>query len=84
VSALVFVAVFAIAGLDPVVQVFAWMAGTATLGVLALMALTCAAVLVSFRRTGVDTRPWHTVVAPLLGLVGQLDACGWPSRTSRP
>ena len=55
---------FAIAGMDPVTQVFAWMAGTATLGVLALMALTCAAVLVFFRRNRVDARPWHTLVAP--------------------
>ena len=53
-------------------QVFAWMAGTATLGVLALMALTCTAVLVFFRRARVDTRLWHTVVAPALGLLGLL------------
>lgn len=75
-TALVFVAVFAIAGMDPVTQVFAWMAGTATLGVLALMALTCLAVLVFFRRTGVDRRPWQTMVAPGLGLVG-LSVCLW-------
>ena len=68
ISALAFLAVFALAGMDPVTQVFAWMAGTATLGVLALMALTCAAVIVFFRRTGLDRRPWHTVVAPGLGL----------------
>jgi len=74
--ALVFIAVFAIAGMDPVAQVFAWMAGTATLGVLALMALTCTAVLVFFRRTRADTRPWHTLVAPALGLVGLL-VCLW-------
>jgi amino acid transporter len=70
VSALVLVALFALVGLDPVTQVFAWMAGTATLGVLALMALTCLAVLVFFRRTRVDARPWQTVVAPVLGLLG--------------
>lgn len=70
------VAVFAVAGMDPVTQVFAWMAGTATLGVLALMALTCLAVIVFFRRTRVDQRPWHTAIAPALGLVG-LAACLW-------
>ncbi|GAA3250783.1 APC family permease [Pseudonocardia petroleophila] len=75
-TALVFVAVFALAGMDPVTQVFAWMAGTATLGVLALMALTCLAVLVFFRRTGADRRPWQTVVAPGLGLAGLL-VCLW-------
>ena len=69
-SALVLVAAFALVGLDPVTQVFAWMAGTATLGVLALMALTCLAVLVFFRRERVDTRPWQTLVAPALGLAG--------------
>jgi amino acid transporter len=73
-TALVFVVIFAIAGMDPVAQVFAWMAGTATLGVLTLMTLTCAAVVVFFRRHRVDTRPWHTFVAPLLGLVG-LGSC---------
>ncbi|GAA4539972.1 APC family permease [Pseudonocardia xishanensis] len=72
--ALFFIVVFALAGMDPVAQVFAWMAGTATLGVLALMALTCTAVLVFFRSTRADTRAWHTLVAPALGLVGLL-AC---------
>ena len=87
VTALAFVVVFALAGLDPVTQVFAWMAGTATLGVLALMALTCAAVLVFFRvqrrrdgggdgGPGVDVRPWHTLVAPALGLAGLLVCLG--------
>ncbi|MBN9111420.1 MAG: APC family permease [Pseudonocardia sp.] len=83
VTALVFVAVFAILGMDPVTQVFAWMAGTATLGVLALMALTCAAVIVFFRREHVDTRLWQTVLAPSLGLVGLL-ACLWLTVSNFP
>ncbi len=69
-SAFVLVGLFALFGMDPVTQVFAWMAGTATLGVLALMALTCLAVVVFFRRSKVDARPWQTVVAPALGLAG--------------
>jgi amino acid transporter len=67
-----FIVVFAVAGLDPVAQVFAWMAGTATLGVLALMVLTCVAVLVFFARSGADRRPWNTRIAPALGLLGLL------------
>jgi amino acid transporter len=82
-TALFFVALFALFGMDPVTQVFAWMAGTATLGVLALMALTCAAVIVFFRRTRVDVRPWHTVVAPALGFVGLL-VCLWLTITNFP
>jgi amino acid transporter len=70
--ALVFVVIFAVAGLDPVAQVFAWMAGTATLGVLVLMVMTCLAVLVFFARSGADRRMWHTRIAPTLGLLGLL------------
>ncbi|GAY11493.1 APC family permease [Pseudonocardia sp. N23] len=83
VTALVFIVVFAVAGMDPVTQVFAWMAGTATLGVLALMALTCAAVIVFFRWERVDTRPWNTVVAPVLGLAGLL-VCLWLTVSNFP
>jgi amino acid transporter len=74
VVAAAFIVVFALAGMDPVAQVFAWMAGTATLGVLGLMTLTSAAVLAFFRRSGTDSRVWHTLVAPVLGMVGLL-AC---------
>ncbi|UQS24306.1 APC family permease [Amycolatopsis thermalba] len=69
-SAVALIAVFALAGMDPVTQVFSWMAGTATLGVLVLMTLTCLAVVVFFRRTRVDRRAWHTFAAPVLGLAG--------------
>lgn len=71
-SALAFLALFAVTGMDPVTQVFAWMAGTATLGVLTLMTLTCLAVVLFFRRSAADGRIWHTVLAPVLGLAGLL------------
>jgi amino acid transporter len=66
----VLIAVCALAGLDPVLEVFTWLSGIATVGIVGLMLLTCAAVLVFFRRTRVDTRPWQTVVAPGLGFLG--------------
>jgi amino acid transporter len=72
----VLIAIFAVAGLDPVAQVFAWMGGTATLGVLVLMTLTCLAVLAFFARNRVDGRVWNTRIAPALGLVGLL-ICLW-------
>ena len=62
--------VCALAGLDPVLEVFTWLSGIATVGIVALMLLTCAAVLVFFRRTRVDTRPWQTLIAPGLGFLG--------------
>ncbi|MGY1748816.1 APC family permease [Modestobacter sp. SYSU DS0511] len=60
----------AIAGLDPVLEVFTWLSGIATVGIVGLMLLTCTAVLVFFRRTKVDTRPWQTLIAPGLGFLG--------------
>ncbi|GAB2515141.1 APC family permease [Nocardiopsis aegyptia] len=69
-AAAVVIAVFALAGADPVLQVFTWMSGMATLGVLALMVLVSVAVVVFFARTGVDTRWWHARIAPVLGTVG--------------
>jgi amino acid transporter len=71
-SAAVIVAVFALAGSDPVLQLFTWMSGLATVSILVLMALTSLAVLAFFARTRVDRRVWHTKVAPALGTIGLL------------
>lgn len=60
----------AVAGLDPVLEVFTWLSGVATVGIIALMLLTCVAVIVFFRRTRADRRLWHTLLAPALGLLG--------------
>ncbi|OMB77144.1 APC family permease [Mycolicibacterium conceptionense] len=70
VTALVLVAASVMAGLDPVTQVFTWFVGAASVGIVVLMTLTSAAVIVYFRRTRVDTRPWNTLIAPLLGFAG--------------
>ncbi|MDJ0396417.1 APC family permease [Rhodococcus sp. G-MC3] len=70
VSALVLVIASAVAGLDPVTEVFAWFAGVSSVGIVALMTITSIAILVYFRRTRVDRRPWNTIIAPALGLIG--------------
>ncbi|WP_369034037.1 APC family permease [Streptomyces adonidis] len=75
-SAAVVVAAFALAGADPVLQLFTWMSGLATLGVLVLMILVSVAVLVFFSRTATDSRLWHTRIAPVLGGLG-LCAVAW-------
>ncbi|WP_432534370.1 APC family permease [Kineococcus arenarius] len=72
VTAALVLAVFALAGADPVVQLFTWMSGLATVSVLVLMLLACAAVLAFFARTGVDRRAWNTKIAPALGGLGLL------------
>jgi len=70
VTAAVLMVLFAVLGLDPVLQVFSWFAGVATLGVAILMAATSLAVIVYFRRNRADRRIWNTVIAPVLGFVG--------------
>jgi amino acid transporter len=70
VSALAVVVAAVVTNLDPVTQVFTWFVGAASVGIVVLMTLTSAAVVVYFRRTKLDTRPWHTVIAPSLGFVG--------------
>ena len=61
---------FAALGLDPVLAVFTWFSGVATVAIALLMAATSAAVIVYFRRTRKDARVWNTVIAPGLGVVG--------------
>ncbi|WP_291054544.1 APC family permease [Herbiconiux sp.] len=70
VTAAVLIVVFALLGLDPVLQVFTWFAGVATLAIAILMAVTSLAVIVYFARTRQDTRLWNTVIAPALGFLG--------------
>ncbi|WZH35425.1 MAG: APC family permease [Microbacterium enclense] len=63
-------AIFAVLNLDPLLQVFTWFAGVATLAIAILMAATSVAVIVYFARTRADRRLWNTVIAPALGFVG--------------
>ena len=69
-SAVLLLGVFALAGADPVLTLFTWMSGVATVSVLVLMVLTAVAILVFFARHRVDERVWNTRIAPALGLVG--------------
>ncbi|MFY9712781.1 MAG: APC family permease [Microbacterium sp.] len=70
VTAGVLIIAFAVLQLDPLLQVFTWFAGVATLAVAVLMALTSVAIIVYLARTKKDRRPWNSVVAPALGLLG--------------
>ncbi|MBF6230615.1 APC family permease [Nocardia farcinica] len=72
ISAVLVVGAFAAAGADPVLQLFTWLSGLATVSVLSLMGLTSIAVIVFFHRSGLDRRLWHTRIAPALGTVGLL------------
>jgi amino acid transporter len=70
------IALFALAGADPVLTVFPWMSGLATVSILVLMVLTAVAITMFFRRRPVDTRLWNTRIAPVLGLLGLIFLTG--------
>lgn len=69
-TAIVLIAVFALFQLDPVLAVFTWFAGVATLAIAILMALTSIAVIAYFVKYKKDGRVWNTIIAPALGFVG--------------
>ncbi|MEW2117810.1 APC family permease [Streptomyces sp. NPDC005474] len=61
---------FAILGKDPVLTLFSWFSGVAVLGIMLLYFLTSVSVVTFFRCSRADTRPWNTLVAPVLGSLG--------------
>ncbi|MCM0621065.1 APC family permease [Nocardioides bruguierae] len=67
---LVLLAGCAVAGLDPVNEIFTWFAGMAVVGLLALMLLTSLAALVFFSRHRGLAPAWSGLVAPTLAVVG--------------
>jgi amino acid transporter len=70
--ALAVIALFALRGLDPVLNLFYWFSGLAVVAIVLVEILVSVAVVVYFRRTREDTRPWHTLVAPVLSAIGLL------------
>ncbi|MFF7052746.1 APC family permease [Streptomyces griseorubiginosus] len=61
---------FAVLGKDPVLTLFSWFSGVAVLAMMLLYFLTSVSVVAFFRRSRADTRPWNTVIAPVLGALG--------------
>jgi len=67
------VGAFAVAGLDPYLNLATTMLGLGTLGIIALQAAAAVSV-VAFFRNRPDRHWWRTLVAPLLGFAGLLTA----------
>ncbi len=61
---------FAILNLDPILNMFYWFGNVAVIAIVLTEILVSLSVIVYFRRTKEDTRIWHTVIAPLLAIVG--------------
>ncbi|MFE0130815.1 APC family permease [Streptomyces sp. NPDC059037] len=63
----VVIAVFALAGRDPVADVFTWLTNLGALGVILLLLATSAAVVGYFARRRELSEPlWHRLIAPVL------------------
>jgi amino acid transporter len=66
------IVVFALAGLDPVLNLFYWMSGVAVIAVVVVEILVCVAVLAYFGRSGRARHWWSTTLAPILAGLGLL------------
>ncbi len=66
------IVVFAVAGLDPVLNLFYWSSGVAVISVVLVEILVCVAVLVHFRGPVPGRHWWSTVLAPVLAGLGLL------------
>lgn len=69
---LVSLAITVIAGLEPIVEMYTWTAGVASVGYVVLLVMTCSAVIVFFRRHPGQHSLARTFIAPSLGLLGLL------------
>jgi amino acid transporter len=65
----VVIVLYAVAGWDPLVQLFFWCGTGGGFGVLLLITATSVSVLTFFARNAHDERPWTSLVAPLLASV---------------
>ncbi|MBO1901344.1 APC family permease [Leucobacter weissii] len=76
-TAAVLVLIFVVIGLDPLVEVFGYMAGVATVGMVLMMLLTTIAVVVFFsRHPNLRRNPWTTLVLPSAAILA-LTAAAW-------
>ncbi len=64
--ALIVVALFAVLGLDPILNLFTWVAQVSILGVLAMMSITSFAVIAYFNRNKGTGTAWATKIAPAI------------------
>lgn len=66
---------FLLGGADPMGIIYPWFSALGTVSIQIGLIATSLSVLAFFRRTGVDTRLWHTKIAPSLACLGFLAAC---------
>jgi hypothetical protein len=70
VTIFIVLAVFALLGMDPYLEIYTWLGGLTSVTVVMLMALTCLAVVVYLNRSNIAVGAWRAWIAPLIGLAG--------------
>jgi amino acid transporter len=55
---------------DPVLNMFYWFSAVAVIAIVIVEILVSISVIAYFRRTKEDTRVWHTMIAPILAVIG--------------
>lgn len=68
--AAIILAAFALAGQDPFTVVFSYMSALAVIGILAVQALVCVAILLFFKKDNKGYGRWKTAIAPAVALIG--------------
>lgn len=66
--------VFLLRGADPMIVIFPWFSALGTVSIQIGLIATSLSVIAFFNRTRVDTRVWHTKIAPALASIGFLVA----------
>jgi amino acid transporter len=64
------IALFAVTGLDPVLNMFFWFSGLAVVSILLIEILVCLAVIAWFRRAPGEANTFQSLIAPVLAIVG--------------
>ncbi len=77
VCAVLVVGLFAVLGLDPILNLFTWISQIGTLGIIAMMALTSLAVIMFFNRDARGENALATKIAPLVAGVIMLGLFGY-------
>lgn len=70
--ALLLIVVAVIFAWDPILNIFYWFGAVAVIAIVLTEILVSLSVIVYFRRTREDTRLWHTLIAPVLSIIGLL------------
>ena len=69
VTGLAVIAVYALAGWDPMTRLFFWLGTTGGFGILVLLAVTAVAVIVFFARDSHGENAWRRLIAPALAAI---------------